>query len=554
MNTGDPSEKGKQPGDAFSILILVVVTLACLVPFLGKAFHIDDPLFIWCGRHVTSDPWNFYNFKVNWFGKMEPMSLVMRNPPLASYYLALSGSIFGWSETALHAGFLLPALAAVLGTYRLAKRFCAHPLAAALVTISAPVFLLSSTSVMCDTMMLALWVWSLIFWTEGLAQYSRLKLALAAILIATCGLTKFFGFALIPLVVAYSFAERRKMGSWLVYMLVPLAVMVSFELLTRKLYGRGALLDGLNFVNSQWSGGDSLSQKIVTELSFTGGSIIILLLSAPLLWGRRALLAGIAALLVFALALIAQKKFGHAQIVEAGQFKWLFLLQFTLFVAAGVVLLLLAAADPLRRRTPDGMLLLLWIAGTLVYTLVAYWQISGRYVLPLLPAAAILLVRRLEIRKSLHVGNQLGPLWAPLGISLAIALMVTWSDFKLANSSRVAAAHLKQEAGACPTVWFEGHWGFQYYMEEQGARAIDFWHFHPKTGDAVILPLGNSYVFNPPAPELVSPWFNYERDTSKYLSTMCSSTGAGFYADDWGPMPYAFGHVPPQQYAVFRAR
>ena len=37
------------------------------------------------------------------------MSAAMQNPPLASYYLALVGQVFGWSEIALHAGFLVPA-------------------------------------------------------------------------------------------------------------------------------------------------------------------------------------------------------------------------------------------------------------------------------------------------------------------------------------------------------------------------------------------------------------------------------------------------------------
>ncbi len=49
---------------------------------------------------------------------------VTENPPLASYYLALAAGIFGWSEIALHFAFLLPALAVILGTHRLARHFC----------------------------------------------------------------------------------------------------------------------------------------------------------------------------------------------------------------------------------------------------------------------------------------------------------------------------------------------------------------------------------------------------------------------------------------------
>lgn len=553
LKTGSPLQKGKQPGDVFAIVILAMITLTCLLPFLGKAFHIDDPLFIWCGRHLVSDPWNFYNFTVNWHGKEEAMSAAMQNPPLASYYLALVGTVFGWGEMALHAGFLVPALAVVLGTYRLAKRFCDHPLAAGLVTIAAPVFLLSSTSVMCDTMMLAFWVWSLVFWMEGLAKNSPVKLCVSSFLIAACGLTKYFGFALVPLVLVYSLAERRKFGSWLAYILFPVIVAVSYEWLTHKLYGRGSLLDGFGYAVNQGAGHGNLATKILTIFSFSGGSIIILLLSAPLLWNRRTLATGTAALFLFGLGLVMHKKMSHIHALEAGHVNWPFVVQFTLFVAAGTCLILLATADIFRNKTADALLLFLWVAGTIVFVLFACWQISGRYLLPMLPAASILLIRRLELRKSLHDQNQIGPLWAPLGVSLVIALMVAWADFKLANSVRTAAAHIQGEVAVSPAVWFEGHWGFQYYMESQGARAVDFWHLRFAPNDVLVLPPENSYVFNPPSTQFVS-WFNYDCETSGCLTTMCTSAGAGFYSDDWGPMPFAFCSVPAQQYAVFRTK
>jgi hypothetical protein len=33
-----------------------------------------------------------------------------------------------------------------------------------------------------------------------------------------------------------------------------------------------------------------------------------------------------------------------------------------------------------------------------------------------------------------------------------------------------------------------------------------------------------------------------------WLSTMQKQMGAGFYSDVWGPLPFAFGFVPPEQY------
>jgi Dolichyl-phosphate-mannose-protein mannosyltransferase len=550
---GSDRPVGKFSQEIRALVVLVVVTLACLCPFLGKAFHIDDPLFIWSAKHIISEPGNFYNFNANWSGRSKPMSEVTQNPPLASYYMALVGLLFGWSELALHAGFLLPALAVAWGTYRLAQHFCAHPLAAALATVTAPVFLVSSTSVMCDTTMLALWTWSLVFWTEGLEKNSPAKLCASAALIAACGLTKYFGFALIPLVAAYSLMERRKVGTWLTYLLIPVVVMAFYEWLTHKLYGRGSLSDAYNYAQNQ--GGADLSLKLMAGLAFSGGSIIILLPAAPLLCGRRTLGAGCAVIVLFGLFLVAHKKFGQMATVEAGQVNWLFVIQAALFVAAGVVLFLLAAADLWRQKSADPALLFFWIAGTFVFVCVACWQMSGRYLLPMLPAAAILLVRRLELRKRLHDRNQIGPLWVPLGVSLAIALMAARSDFQLAGSTRDAALHIEKQAGpASHAVWFEGHWGFQYYMEELGAKPIDFWHVPFAThNDAIILPLENSCVFDPPK-EGIESWFEYDCDTSKWLTTMNQSCGAGFYSGDWGPLPFVFCRVPQDHYVVYRAK
>jgi hypothetical protein len=220
---------------------------------------------------------------------------------------------------------------------------------------------------------------------------------------------------------------------------------------------------------------------------------------------------------------------------------WLFVIQVSLFVAAGAGLMVLATADLLQHKTAAAWLLFLWLTGTFAFACVACWQISGRYLLPMLPAVSILLVRRLELRKSLHDRNWIRPLLAPLGASLVIALMAAWADFKLANSARSAAAQIEQEVGAASgVVWFEGHWGFQYYMERQGARPVDFWHQRFASNDVMVLPLANSRVFNPPPADFVS-WFEYDCEPSKCLTTMSASSGAGFYSDDYGPLPFVAG-------------
>ena len=194
--------------------ILLAATLMCLLPFAGRAFSTDDPLFIWTAQHIVQQPLNPYGFEVNWNKTAAAMSDVTQNPPLAAYYMAAAGKIGGWSERALHLAFLLPTIALVLGVYRLAKRFTSSPGVAAIATLVAPAFLVSACSVMCDPMMLALWIWAVIFWIEGVDSVKPVFLAASVILLAAGALTKYFGAALVPLLFVYTLARQRRLGSW----------------------------------------------------------------------------------------------------------------------------------------------------------------------------------------------------------------------------------------------------------------------------------------------------------------------------------------------------
>ena len=78
--------------------------------------------FLKAARQIRSNPLDFYGFRVNWYGTEQPMWEVTKNPPLGSFFIALAAEVAGWSELALHLAFLLPAVAAALGTLALARR------------------------------------------------------------------------------------------------------------------------------------------------------------------------------------------------------------------------------------------------------------------------------------------------------------------------------------------------------------------------------------------------------------------------------------------------
>ncbi len=234
-----------------AVLLLILATLACLLPFLNKAFHIDDPVFVWAAQHICRKPLDFYGFAVNWYGTAMPIAEVTKNPPGVSYAMAVWGSFFGWSEVALHTGFLLAGGGVVLGTYALGRELTPRPLMAALFVLLTPVFIVSATQVMSDVPMLALWVWAVYLWVSGERLRSMRRLLWASLLVAVCALTKYFGMALIPLLLVYSGMRHKCFRRHMLALLLPVALLAAYQLLTWRLYGRGLLLDAADYTTHE---------------------------------------------------------------------------------------------------------------------------------------------------------------------------------------------------------------------------------------------------------------------------------------------------------------
>jgi 4-amino-4-deoxy-L-arabinose transferase-like glycosyltransferase len=534
--------------------MLAALVLACLLPFLAKPVHIDDPLFIWTARHIQQHPTNPYGFEVNWFGTTTPMWKATQNPPLAAYYLALAGGLLGWGEIALHAALVLPALAVVLGTHRLARHFCQSPMLAALLTLFTPAFLVSSTTLMCDVLLLAWWIWAIVFWVEGLQRDSAWRLCVAGLLIGLAFLTKYFGGMLIPLVAAYSAMTKRRIGSWIAWLLIPLSVILAYDWVSRALYGRTLFLGAAEYAG--WPKGllPLLNSKLgstLTSLTFTGGSLALVTFGSPLLWSRKslawvALATGLVAMVLFLTGVVLK---GYGPI--AGSTRLVLEGQIVFWAMGGVSIVLLAISDLRARHDPQAWLLGLWVLGTFLFSALINWTVNGRSILPMAPAVGILVARRLEI-KPLTFGWRWPAASVFLTLGAALALLVTRADYLLAGAVRESARQTWAKYGrASGKLWFQGHWGFQYYMEAFGASALDVLKSELKPGDHVATPANNTN-FLPLNPEVVSLREEILVAGPSLLTTMKGEVGAGFYAWHCGPLPFAIGLAPPERVVVLR--
>ena len=231
---------------------------------------------------------------------------------------------------------------------------------------------------------------------------------------------------------------------------------------------------------------------------------------------------------------------------------WDFVLQIMVLMAGGLHLLLLVLAQARQERDIPSVLLVLWILSGLFFAVVLNWTVSARSFLPIAPAAAILLVRRLTpaAENALAGGRALWPLLPSAAISLSLAM----ADYQLADSARTAARQITakyQSPGH--TLWFENFGGFEYYMQKLGGRPLDVEHSLLQPGDIVVVPwISGGFVTLPAGSVGWVEGFKFRPFSWINLMASNGRSTAGFYDANSGPIPFGLGGVPAQDYFVLK--
>jgi len=525
---------------------LALICLVALAPFVDKALNIDDTLFVWAAEHILSAPAAPYRFLVNWYDTVQPLYEVMQNPPLTPYFLALLLKMPGASILTLHLAYLGVAVLAVLGVFELAREYGAPPLFAALASLGTPVFLVCSSSLMCDVPLLCLWVWSMTLWLRG-TKSERGSLKLAAVLLLTlCGLTKYSGICLFPLLFLHCLLRGKKGFADARYLLMPLAAWGVYELWATRQFGQGFFLQALSYAADLRGQGRSLLHRAVLGFSFLGGCLLPLPLFFALRKGFR-WRPWCVAWAALATLLFATNPFGWLPARASGGQGLLFAAHLALFSMAGVATLV-AAGRRLRASTSEALLLPLWLLGIFCFALFCNWDINGRSFLLATPPLAVLVA--LEVA---HLGERrpaaLGLLLAGLLLSLALGR----AEYVWANSMQHEAEALASEyQTASPKPLFKGHWGFQYYMEKAGFKPLDARRDTLAPGDALLIAFNTSHSLRLPL-EKFELRGETRRAPVRWATITHANAGAGFHSSLFGPLPYLLFHGEEDVYRTYRA-
>ncbi len=489
----------------------LLAALALTVANAAKPLVIDDPVYVAVARQIAAHPSDPYGFELFWYDAPEPAMRVGTLAPVLPYWLAGAMTLFGDRPFAWKLS-LLPFAFALTGSLAFLLARFAKPLATPVLwTLALGPTVLPGFSLMLDVPAVALGLLGFALFVRA-CERERMTLALVAGSVLGLAMQTKYAAVSYPALVLLTAVLYRRPREAAVACVAAAALFIGWEALIVARYGESHFLAGIARVRAadlladvrQASGGLPGASALYWTLalfSLMGGTAIhAALLALVGLGGRAALvvLAGIAAGLAFAGVLVLPS-------LQVGEPIGLLATlasynpELVLFAPLGVgvtacvgaaALRLLRRADATDRRADR--LLAAWI----VLELVAYFVISPypavRRVIGLSIAATLLAARAASLRTS-EPGARSGTRVATV-FGLVLAALYFGSELSDAWARRTLVAQISQRfsaLGAAPereTIWYTGHWEFQFYAERAGWRAVIPDESQLRRGDWLVIP------------------------------------------------------------------
>lgn len=526
-------------------LLLSVLVLA---PFFGKAFTIDDPVFMREADHALQDPLHPTAFDMTW--DYMPVRVSRRVPtgPVMGWLLVPSAAA-GGSEWIAHAVELAMLWLGILATVSLALRLGIPPRwasASGALLVAMPAVTAMAGTAMPDVPAMALGVAGL----ERLVAWGRdrrpAQAVVAAALLGLAALTRSHavllvgaGAVLLAGTASPVISWRERLRLYLPVAGAALAVALLTFITSDPRAGPGSMLEAAAFFSST-----SAERLASNAVAFPIHWVLAMAFALPWLALRGRTMMRNPHVLV---ALVSGTLLSVAALAHAGRKP----LALGLVAGIGIAVLWDVFADAWKRSDRVQLALGLWLLVALCA--LPYVQLPSKLLVTSAPAAALLLARELAARTGKRPWLVLG---ATVAIGVALGVAILRADMALGNLGRRAAAELiAPRVAAGRRVWIVGHWGFQWYAEKAGARHVTLTPPYPQHGDFLVVRLGAGT--SPQMLQMIANQFPRMTRAAQLLDdepggrVMDSSLGAGFYSNIVGYLPWAWGSSPVDAFLAF---
>ncbi len=202
--------------------------------------------------------------------------------------------------------------------------------------------------------------------------------------------------------------------------------------------------------------------------------------------------------------------------------------------------------EGLRQRDSWRLIIAGWLLAPL--PVCVYLHFPPKFLLLAAPAVCLVLV----VQTREHSLRWRSVIWGVTALGgLLLGLAIVRADADMAEPGRVAARQLiAPHVAQGQQVWYFGHWGFQWYAEQAGARPITPRAPRPQPGD-IVVGSGNgrhTWLQDTPLSRLQS--FTSTSGAVGYV--LGGTLGAGFYSDHWGYLPWSYGPAAQSTFTAWQ--
>ena len=452
-------------------LALAALVALPLALFVNAAVAIDAPVFVAVARQLVAHPFDPFGFDMIWDPTSPHVWEFNLNPPLYSYVLALPLALFGEWELALHLASAVFPFVAIFSFAGIARRLCGEGLGPAAVLAATPAFLLLATTLMLDVPVLAFFLLAVYGLLRAVAGEGARWEWLAGLACAAAGLTKYVGFATLPLLAAglVLLSPARPPAARLARILgLPVLLWSAWAFVTWLHYGQVHFAGGVQLVGQKHFDPAHYGNQLASVPLYYGGALLfpIFVWLDRVRKGRGGIELAVVGLLiggVIVTYLLPEGRPARRVALDVEESI------FCALAIAGACVVWGQALLPLRRlrEHAEVAFLVCWLVGFLAFSWFVNWHTNAADALMAAPPALLLLFRDPQTRPS---PGQVG-VW--IALLLPVSLLLTASDVEQRNAYRDTAGKIVREIGDAPGArWFVGHWGFQYYLEREGFRAV----------------------------------------------------------------------------------
>jgi hypothetical protein len=520
----------------------VLIACALFLPFIHKAYAIDDPYFLLQALQIKKQFFRPMNFTICWFQPVICGPANSQAPEAALMgYVLLPVIRFASTEAIIHILQFVLLSAGVVAAVSLARRLGAPPFearAVGMLLVAFPPVLAMTNTVMPDVLAMSLGVIGLEgfqAWLESGKKSAGIRSAIA------------LGFAPYARVHSLGLIAVAGMAAWLHWnrlrsrgqslphsrlfeRALPLAIAAGiFAALTALTSERGAAAALPPAFN--------LDLGNVPRNSLALFWYYLVCFPVTAFWLVRVRRWGVW------LALVVGVVF--ATLLLSGRFTPIHAARWTL-ATLSVLCILHLVWTGIRESSYEGMLGV-WLLVPLVVT--PYIHLAPKAAMICAPAAAIAGVGMLR-RETAILRVRL--LSGAIALFAVASLAILQADQRFANLPRQASAELVEPyVKSGERVWFTGQWGLYWYASQAGAHVVVPGKLEPAPGDLLItqtmeglsLPLE---VFQPREviARRVFAWSGGR--------VMSQRAGAGLYSNYWGPLPWSLESGEVARFELWR--